>query len=89
MFHPDVSRAVAEAAHCRVAVYPATEDSPPRTQIEVSSHRETLGQTRWDHQAGHWHIVGISAEQAAAEASRLRGQPVCVHWDGKIIEMCA
>ncbi|MFR9719900.1 hypothetical protein ACL00X_11140 [Aeromonas diversa] len=81
MFAPDVSHAVATAPCCRVAVYPAVPGwAPARTLLEVADCPEHLGETLPHLDTGHWLIVGIAAEQARAEAQRLRGSPVALIW---------
>lgn len=81
MFAPDVSHAVATAPCCRVAVYPAVPGwAPPCSRLEIANCPEQLGATLPHQGAGHWLIVGIAAEQARAEAQRLRGSPVELVW---------
>ncbi len=77
-FNGDVERDVREAQFCRVAIYsPVRGWVGERVQLEVSNSAKTLGQTDAATAAGHYLVMG-GAEQAQAEAARIRGSAVAL-----------
>jgi hypothetical protein len=77
-FNGDVERDVRTARFCRVAIYlPVRSWVGERVQLEVSNSAETLGQTDAATGAGHYLVTG-GAEQAQAEAARIRGKAVAL-----------
>lgn len=71
-FNETAERDVREALHVRVAVYPSG-----RVLLEVSDCPHQLGHTSPIHRAGHYLVTG-GAEEAQAEAARIRGKAVAV-----------
>jgi hypothetical protein len=77
-FNLDIERDVRTAQFCRVAIYlPVRGWVGERVQLEVSNSAETLGQTDAATGAGHYLVTG-GAEQAQAEAARIRGKAVAL-----------
>ncbi len=77
-FNANVERDVREAQFCRVAIYsPVRGWVGERVQLEVSNSAKTLGQTDAATGAGHYLVMG-GAEQAQAEAARIRGCAVAL-----------
>ena len=75
-FNGDAERDVREAQFCRVAIYsPVRGWVGERVQLEVSNSAKTLGQTDAATGAGHY-LVWDGAEEARAEAARIRGKAV-------------
>lgn len=77
-FNGDVERDVREALFCRVVIYPPVRGwVGERVQLEVSNSADTLGQTNAATGAGHYLVTG-GAEEAQAEAARIRGKAVAL-----------
>ena len=75
-FNGDAERDVREAQFCRVAIYsPVRGWVGERVHLEVSNSLETLGKTDAATGAGYY-LVWDGAEEARAEAARIRGKAV-------------
>ena len=75
-FNGDVERDVREAQFCRVAIYlPVRGWVGERVHLEVSNSLDTLGKTDAATGAGYY-LVWDGAEEAQAEAARIRGKAV-------------
>lgn len=77
VFNDLVEKAVTDAAACRIAVYPRQHGwVSERVQLELADSQAQLGETTPSRGGGHYLVDGITAEEAAKEARRLRGKPV-------------
>lgn len=77
VFSEQVEKAVTEAAACRIAVYPRLHGwVSERIQLELGDSVAQLGETTPSRGGGHYLVEGISAEDAAKAARKLRGKPV-------------
>lgn len=77
VFSEHVEKAVTDAAACRVAVYPRLHGwAPERIQLELGDSVAQLGETTPSRGGGHYLVEGISADEAAKAARKLRGKPV-------------
>lgn len=77
VFNDLVEKAVTDAAACRIAVYPRLHGwASERVQLELADSQAQLGETTPSRGGGHYLVDGITAEEAAKEARRLRGKPV-------------
>lgn len=75
-FNANVEHVVREAQFCRVAIYPPVRGwVGERVHLEVSNSLDTLGATDAATGAGYY-LVWDGAEEARAEAARIRGQAV-------------
>ncbi|QET79845.1 hypothetical protein [Aeromonas veronii] len=75
-FNANAERDVREAQFCRVAIYPPVRGwVGERVHLEVSNSLETLGTTDAKTAAGYYLVVD-GAEEARAEAARIRGKAV-------------
>ena len=75
-FNGDAERDVREAQFCRVVIYPPVRGwVGERVHLEVSNSLDTLGKTDAATGAGYY-LVWDGAEEARAEASRIRGKAV-------------
>jgi len=77
-FSDACERDIRRARYVRVAVYPEVKDwLPVQVRLEVSDCPRQLGFTSKAHRAGHYLVMG-GAEQAQAEAARIRGSAVAL-----------
>lgn len=77
VFTDAVEKALTEAAACRIAVYPRQHGwVSERVQLELADSVAQLGETTQSRGGGHYLVDGITADEAAKEARRLRGKPV-------------
>ncbi|WP_368188801.1 hypothetical protein [Aeromonas sp. R7-3] len=77
VFTDTVEKALMEAAACRIAVYPRQHGwVSERVQLELADSAAQLGETTPSRGGGHYLVDGLTAEDAAKEARRLRGKPV-------------
>ena len=77
-FSEACERDIRRARYVRVAVYPEVKDwLPVQVRLEVSDCPAHLGFTSQAHRAGHYLVMG-GAEQAQAEAARIRGSAVAL-----------
>lgn len=77
IFTDTVEKALTEAPACRIAVYPRQHGwVSERVQLELADSVAQLGETTPSRGGGHYLVDGLSAEEAAQEARRLRGKPV-------------
>lgn len=75
-FSEVAERDVREAPFCRVAIYPPVRGwVGERVHLEVSNSLETLGTTDANTGAGYYLVVD-GADEARAEAARIRGKAV-------------
>ena len=77
VFTDTVEKALTEAPACRIAVYPRQHGwVSERVQLELADSVAQLGETTPSRGGGHYLVDGLSTEEAAQEARRLRGKPV-------------
>jgi len=77
VFSDHVEKAVIEAAACRVAIYPRLHGwATERIQLELGDSVALLGETTPSRGGGHYLVEGITADEAAKAAIKLRGKPV-------------
>lgn len=85
VFSASVEKAVIEAAACRIAVYPRLHGwAPERVQLELGDSVAQLGETTPSRGGGHYLVEGITADEAAKAAKKLRGKPVSVVWIAEV-----
>lgn len=75
-FNATAERDVREVQFCRVVIYPPVRGwVGERVHLEVSNSLDTLGTTDVKTGAGYYLVVD-GAEEARAEAARIRGKAV-------------